>query len=141
LKKQRLIFWTVLALILLAITFCKSSSGPAASDTPKDNPSFAGDIQPIFSASCAVSGCHNSTAQAGLNVSSGQAYGNLVNVDSTEDATKKRVLPNDANNSYLVMKVEGRQTSGVRMPSGGSPLSSAQIQNIKNWINKGANNN
>jgi hypothetical protein len=39
------------------------------------------------------------------------------------------------------MKIEGRQTSGVRMPSGGSPLSSVQIQNIKNWINKGAKNN
>ena len=45
-----------------------------------------------------------------------------------------------AYNSYLVIKLEGRQTIGVKMPLGGS-LDAVRLQNIKNWINKGANNN
>jgi len=38
------------------------------------------------------------------------------------------------------MKLEGRQTVGTKMPQGGS-LASNSLQNIKNWINKGAKNN
>lgn len=70
-----------------------------------------------------------------MNLSSGVAYSNLVNVDSTEVPSLKRVLPNDAANSYLVHKIEGNQAVGDRMPLNRSPLSSAKIQNIKNWIN------
>jgi hypothetical protein len=46
----------------------------------------------------------------------------------------------DASNSYLVIKLEGRQTIGVKMPLGSS-LDAVSLQNIKNWINKGANHN
>jgi hypothetical protein len=96
--------------ILLLFYSCKSST-PTQSDQSsgiKDDPSFANDIQPIFNASCALSGCHNTSAQAGLALLQGQAYNNIVNVASTEDTSKKRVLPNDATNSYLVIKIEGR---------------------------------
>jgi hypothetical protein len=137
--RRRFPAWPVLVLALLAATFCKSSS-TTPSDTPKDDPSFSGDIQAIFSQSCAVSSCHNSSASGGLTLTNGQAYANLVNVASTGEPTKVRVIPNDAPNSYLVIKLEGRQTVGVKMPAGGS-LSSTQIQNIKNWIAKGAKNN
>ena len=44
-----------------------------------------------------------------------------------------------ADNSYLVIKLEGRQTIGVKMSVGGS-LDAVSLQNTKNWINKGANN-
>ncbi len=40
----------------------------------------------------------------------------------------------------MVMKIEGKQTVGTRMPQGGT-LSDDDIQLIKNWINKGAKNN
>jgi len=70
----------------------------------------------------------------------GQAYNNLVNVDSTEDPSRKRVLPGDATNSYIVIKLEGRQTIGAKMPMGGS-LDAVSLQNIRNWINRGAKNN
>ena len=33
-----------------------------------------------------------------------------------------RVIPNNADGSYLVIKLEGRQTVGARMPLGGQPL-------------------
>lgn len=125
---------------------CGSSSNPNSPSTPEtetpiQNPSFAQDIQPIFNNSCAVSGCHNTTAEAGLNLSQGVAYANIVNVDSTQVPSKKRVLPNDAQNSYLVEKIEDRQSVGSRMPLNQNALSGTQIQNIRNWINQGAQDN
>ena len=136
---KRATIWAVIALILVVGTVCKKT-GTTPSDTAKDDPSFAGDIQAVFSASCAVSSCHNASASGGLNLSSGQAYNNLVNAPSSGEPTKIRVIPNDATGSYIVVKLEGRQIVGSRMPLGGS-LSGTSIQNIKNWINKGAKNN
>jgi len=144
-SKKLLVRWGgILALGLLAVAGCKSGGSPSQPTpdiTLKDDPSFAGDIQTIFNASCALSGCHNASASGGLVLSQGQAYINLVNVVSTGEPPKVRVIPSDAGNSYLVIKLEGRQTVGVRMPQGGSALSANRIQNIKNWINKGAKDN
>jgi hypothetical protein len=124
---------------------CGSDSNPnspdMSSDTPIANPSFAQDIQPIFNASCALGGCHNNTASAGLNLSQGVAYANSVNVNSTQVPSKKRVLPSDPQNSYIVEKIEGRQSVGSRMPLNRSALNSTQIQNIRNWIDQGAQDN
>jgi hypothetical protein len=142
-KKNLYLGGTLVALAVAFLVYCGngSSTDTSAPPTVKDDPSFASDIQSIFNTSCISSGCHNAAGSAGLVLLSGQSYGNLVNVDSTQDNTKKRVLPNDANNSYLVIKIEGRQTIGGRMPLGGGALNSNAIQNIKNWINKGAKNN
>jgi hypothetical protein len=145
-KKEK--FWVLTAIFFIfAGSFLINCSSPAEPEAPPDeqpiaNPSFAQDIQAaIFNGSCALGGCHDATAASNLNMSQGNAYNNLVNVDSFQDATKKRVLPSDANNSYLVIKIEGNQTVGSRMPLNRSPLSNARIQTIKNWINNGANNN
>ncbi|UCE41728.1 MAG: hypothetical protein JSV17_01670 [Candidatus Aminicenantes bacterium] len=133
--------------LIFVSAFLLNCSSPTAPETPSEeqpiaNPSFAQDIQAaILNGSCALGGCHDGTASGGLNLTQGNAYNNLVNVNSTQDATKNRVLPNDADNSYLVIKIEGRQSVGERMPLNRSPLSATKIQNIKNWINNGANNN
>jgi hypothetical protein len=50
-------------------------------------------------------------------------------------------LPSNAANSNIVVKIEGRQSVGTQMPQGRGALSADQIQNIKNWIAKGAKNN
>ena len=142
------IAWTgaILALGLLAGASCKSGS-PTAPTPPvdntavKDDPSFAADIQSIFSNSCALSGCHGASAAGGLILIQGQSYANLVNVKSGGEPDKVRAIPNDATNSYIVIKVEGRQSVGSKMPLSGTALSANQIQNIKNWISKGAKNN
>lgn len=139
-KKPLPVVSMVLGLIL-AVWGCKDlPTTPLPGDTVKPDPSFSADIQAIFTASCALSNCHGSAAQAGMNLSSGQAYANTVNVPSTQDPSFMRVLPSDAQNSYLVMKIEGRQTSGAKMPASGS-LTSNQVQNIKNWVNQGAKDN
>jgi len=65
----------------------------------------------------------------------------LVNVNAAGAAGEVRVIPSDAQNSYLVVKLEGRQSSGTRMPQGGSALDNVDLTNIRNWINQGAANN
>jgi hypothetical protein len=70
------------------------------------------------------------------------AYGNIVNVASTERPNLERILPGDAANSYLFQKVTGAAgIAGSRMPKGGSPLPPADIELLRQWINAGAPNN
>jgi len=126
---------------MAVLATCKSSSSPDEVTPVKDDPSFAADIQPVFNNTCTAVSCHGGAAgQAGLVLLSGQAYNNLVNVTSSQEPPKKRVLPGDATNSYIVVKLEGSQTVGTRMPQTGS-LPANALQNIKNWINKGAKDN
>jgi len=137
-------FVFVLGLLLTGCGGDDDSGGPTSTggDDPPDNPTFAADIQPILTANCAVSGCHNLTAQAGLNLSLGVAHNNTVGVTSTEVPSLKRIVAGNSNNSFLVKKIEGIQSSGTRMPPPPrSALSSAQINTIKTWIDAGALDN
>jgi hypothetical protein len=107
---------------------------------------LSGDVQPIFTANCAVSGCHaGSNPALGQNLSAGQAYASIVNVTSQEVPDLKRVLPSFPDSSYLVHKVEGTQGSvggsGGRMPLGGAALTADEIATIRAWITAGALNN
>ena len=105
------------------------------------DPSFANVIQEIFNRrGCASGSCHGSAQAAGLHLSSGSSYASLVDVTATQAAVA-RVIPGNANDSYLIVKVEGRQTVGQRMPIGGAALDNIDLTNLKNWINQGAKNN
>ena len=108
--------------------------------TVKEDPSFNTDIQGIFdSEGCTNGACHGVGASAGLNLERGLAYANLVGVTATQEGFE-RVTPEKANESYLIIKLEGRQQVGARMPPSGSPLDQINMGNLKNWINKGAKN-
>lgn len=112
--------------------------------TVKANPSFGADIQEIFGRrGCTASQCHGvSPGQASLNLSAGAAWGDLVNVASSQDPSWIRVVPGDASVSLLFLKVsESDPPVGVRMPQGLSPLDTIDQQNIRNWIDTGAPNN
>ena len=79
--------------------------------------------------------------EADLDLTAGRSHANLVNVTSIQVALDL-VEPNDAENSYLVHKLDGRAGMvGDRMPVGGPFLSQADIDVIKQWINAGAQNN
>jgi hypothetical protein len=133
--------------VIIFIVFFLSNCGKEPCPTEAvngvaENPSFNTDIQPILSTNCAVSNCHNSFAAAGLNLSENVARGGLVNQSSKQVADKKLVLPENPDDSYLVIKLENRQTNGTsRMPLGVAALSDEKIQLIKNWITKGAKDN
>jgi mono/diheme cytochrome c family protein len=116
---------------------------------PGNQISFSQQIQPIFTASCALSGCHGSgnlqPPEKPMNLSAGQAYTNTVNVSSAQLGSMDRIEPGQPDQSYLVHKIQGTHLqvggSGVRMPAGGSPLSQSQIDLIRTWIAQGAANN
>lgn len=98
-------------------------------------------VQTIFTAHCAVAGCHaGASPQEGLNLSQAYAFESLVNVNSSEQPSVKRVHPGQPDNSYLVRKIEGVVSiDGDRMPADGPPyLSSAQNDTIRLWITNGA---
>jgi len=122
------------------------NGNPLGSGSGDTAVSLSRDVQPIFTANCALSGCHaGSSAVLGQNLSSGQAYASIVEVTSQEAAPLKRVRPFLPDSSYLVHKIQGTQGvvggSGGRMPLGGAPLSDAQIAIIRAWITAGAPNN
>ncbi|GEM_PF-3969596 len=138
-------FWMTLGVFFFPMA-CKSPTSSSSTPDPGggngggSGSSFSSDVQPLYNGKCTI--CHSGTAAtAGLDLSTGNAYANTVNVDSKQDLTKKLILPSDADNSYIVIKVEGRQTIGDRMPSGTGDLSAVEIQTLKTWINDGAQNN
>jgi cysteine-rich repeat protein len=101
-------------------------------------------IQQIFNDSangCLNSGCHDSAAAGGLNLTRGSSQGNLVNVLSTTCSGKDRVEPNEPANSCLFLKVTKAPAEGVvgmLMPIGLSPLDATEIRIIEDWIKDGA---
>lgn len=99
----------------------------------------------VFTPSCSSSGCHSGPAGPGL--PSGQdlssvaaSFASLVSIPSVQDPNILRVNPGDANNSYLIQKLEGTAASGSQMPLGGSPLSQTTIDAVRGWIDAGASN-
>ncbi len=93
----------------------------------------------IFRVVCAVK-CHRSPLpKKNLNLEPGLVYSNLVNIPSEERPELMRVLPGDAENSYMIWKLEGRTgIKGRQMPLNLPPLSDEKIQAIRNWIDDGA---
>ena len=89
----------------------------------------------VFTPSC--SGCHaGANPPAGLDLSNANAsYAGLVNVASVGDPMTDRVEPNNANNSYLIMRMEGTVLP-VMPPSG--MLNQSVINDIRLWIQNGA---
>jgi hypothetical protein len=105
------------------------------------DPSYADIVQEIFNRrGCSAGSCHGSARSAGLDLRSGSSYGNLVNVSATQVAVD-RVIQGNANDSYLIVKVEGRQTVGQRMPLGAAALDNIDLTNLRNWVSQGAKNN
>jgi hypothetical protein len=102
---------------------------------------FADNIQPIFTASCAVSTCHvaGSSTGAPMSLASGVSVANLVGQVASGSAGT-RVIAGEAANSVLVTRIGG-STAG-RMPPTPAPLLPANEQNLsKVWIDMGAKNN
>lgn len=108
--------------------------------------SFKTDVQPILDGAC--TGCHGAMSPAAmLDLSSAAAsYAALVSKASVQCPTDPRVVPSSPDKSYLMWKIKGAAPmggcyKGVQMPKGGSPLSSAQMATVNDWIAAGAPNN
>jgi hypothetical protein len=104
---------------------------------PPEPPAFTTIQNTILTPVC--TGCHaGASAPRGLRLDDANSYAMLVGVASGEVPSLQRVQPGNADNSYLVQKIEGRAAVGGRMPLGGPPLSQADIDLIKQWIADGA---
>jgi hypothetical protein len=135
----------------LTAVACDENLSTLAGPTPNLEPTFSSVQAQIFEASDsagrrACTDCHTNvgrTPPAGLNLTHAVAYEQLVNVASTRKAGAIRVVPGDAENSYIVHKIEGSpDIVGVRMPFSGAPyLTDGQILIIKRWIALGAPRN
>ena len=91
----------------------------------------------IFTPNCAISGCHaGTTAPLGLRLDADNSFLNIFDQTSSEDPTATLIIPGDADNSYLVRKIEG--TAGARMPKDLPALSANKIQVIRDWVTNGA---
>jgi len=100
-------------------------------------PTFESIQQNVFTPICSV--CHQgATAPLGMRLTADVSYAMIVNVDSVEVPTLRRIQPGDPNISYLVQKIEGRAAVGGRMPLNGTPLPQATIDVIRQWVASGA---
>ena len=97
------------------------------------------------SAFSVCSGCHTgggASLPSSMDLHPAQIFASIVGVASVEQPALKRVAARDAANSYVVQKLEGAATiTGSRMPLGGPFLDQATIDQVKAWINAGAQNN
>jgi len=104
------------------------------------NVAFA-DVQAIFTNSCTASACHSGAApKAGLDLTDGNAYDQIVNVASSQcgGASRTRIVPGDPMESYLVDKLMNvDKCTGSRMPPT-IALPTDKIQVISDWVCGGA---
>jgi hypothetical protein len=99
------------------------------------------DIQAIFTAACS---CHLTAPAPGngqMELSDGVAYGNIVDVPSSEAPMLDRIEPGDPHASYLSLKLAGDYLAaggkGDLMPLIGD-LTQEQLDTIEAWIIAGA---
>ena len=129
-----------LVVILAGAAACRSDSSTGPDDPATLTPTLSSIQTHVFTPSCAS---HHgpSFAEAGLDLSAGRSFANLVNVPSTQVGLNL-VTPGSAENSYLIHKMDGRPgIVGRQMPIGQLPLSAEEIAVIARWIDAGAPNN
>jgi len=106
-------------------------------------PSLASIQNNVFTPTCSVVGCHSGpqgpNLPSGLDLSSSNAsFSSLINSVSVQEPAILRVAVGDADNSYLIQKLEGTAAQGSRMPQGGPFLDQETIDVIRLWIDAGA---
>lgn len=133
----RLIPFMLLVAVLAA---CEHGDAVVDGDGDDLQPTLQSIQANVFNTSCALSNCHTGpNAPQGLDLSAGSARANLIKVPSTQAPDFLRVEPGNADDSYLVMKLEGdSRISGARMPFQRPALSSNQLSVIRAWIDSGA---
>ena len=146
----RLTLIGVLALVPF-FAACDEKLSDIPGPSPGLQPTFSSIAQNIFattdsSGRVACTQCHSNQGRVppvGMVLLPEVAYANLVGVPSVQKPGAVRVIPGDADNSYLVQKLEGHPgIVGQRMPRTAGPfLTEGQMLIIRRWIDQGAQNN
>ena len=127
---------------VVALGGCGTKKSPTEPTDPPDSSATFSRVQAeIFTPSCARPGCHAGGApQARMNLSAGQAYGQIVGIKSTE-SSRVRIAPGAPSASYLLSKIAGDATiTGSRMPLGGPFLSTDKGKLLTDWVRRGSPN-
>ena len=145
---------SALALSLSLLAFasgCDEKLADIAGPSPGLVPTYSSIAENIFASTdssgrAACIQCHTNVGRvpaAGLVLLPEVGYAQIVGVSSVQKPGAVRVVPGDADNSYLIHKLEGRSDIvGMRMPRTSGPfLTEGQILIIRRWINQGAQNN
>jgi hypothetical protein len=91
------------------------------------------DPTPIFQRTCSQSDCHDSNAPAGgLDLQSADVVSRLVGAPAVGGGIL--LQPGDPEGSVLYTKLTPLPPYGLRMPSGQTPLSEAEIECIRTWV-------
>ena len=120
----------VVDLALVASEFGESCASPSTASTPSTSANntvaqtFEQNLLPILTARCAYSGCHDANGPDGLDF---RTYQTFIRSAEREDV----FVPGNARSSDIIEEI----VSG-RMPPGGPPLTAAQIQLFRDWINQ-----
>lgn len=135
---------SVIAAASIVIAVSLASGSPALAGTPsgctdldgfapQQSVDFESRIQPIFT-NC--TGCHGENGAAGLDLRPGEAYGNLVGIESTTNPPQARVQPFEPGDSLLLAAVNCATTGGPSFQMPGTEP--AQRALIRDWIAQGA---
>jgi hypothetical protein len=148
---KRLFLSTMVMVAALVWAGCDESLSSITGPTPDLQPTFSSIQTNIFnmtdsSGRLACIQCHSDagrTPSGNLVLLEGRSYQQLVGRGSTGKPGATLVIPGDAENSYLIHKLEGRaDIVGQRMPRGNGPfLTEGQTLVIRQWIKDGAPNN
>ena len=152
-KRNRLVARAI-AFALATLSMSCGGTSPTRPTAPEpQGVAFSTAIQPIFDVHCVS--CHapgvfgfeqtGGRQSGGLDLTVGNSYASLVNqatFQAPEQDPQLRVAPANANDSYLLQKLESASPKeGERMPLFGPFLSQADVDRIRAWIVSGAPNN
>ncbi len=102
--------------------------------------SMAGAIQKdIFNTTCVQ--CHGGSnfAAAGLNLTEGHSWDNMIGVISIKDSDRYRVKPGDSANSILYMILSGDYSTNWHYDHSVEVVKQEKLDLIRDWIDNGAN--
>ena len=93
----------IITVILFSACDEDNPTEPGTSNVSTPNPTLSSIQANVFTPGCTFANCHgNSGTQANLNLTNGQSFANLVDVDSQLFPSSKRVEASDGGNSILV---------------------------------------
>ena len=139
-SQNKFIAFSFMAMTAAFINGCANEQSTAPEDNTPLQATFSSLQKNILTPSCVNRGCHPGAGP--MSLQEGVAYNNLVNKASAYGMP--RVDPGKADNSALYLKLTGDARVGgvqARMPLNGNPLSTEEINAVRDWINDGAKNN
>lgn len=116
-------------LVLSVLLLLGCSAQP---DAIPDNPSFSNHVLPILTSKCAS--CH-----AGSSASGNYDLTSYTGTFSPGSDSIANVIAGQADSSVLYRRITGADQP--QMPIGAPPLDSIATGTIRNWIDRGAQNN